>query len=305
MSHYNPTADEIKDKDFVRYMYLDYSIDNLIEKMRNLTFNEFGNEKLIPFYAQIRSYTGAVDTDGEVWLVKEIEDDEVYMHKVQEVAYYLDFMMHTLAAPTVLVKYKGKYYRATKNIKNAMQIGSYNYMEEPFKSIIANDLINRWLFCDEDRNPNNYLVHHDTDSSPLIVAIDYNKADLWTEGLKITGRDDDFGWERTGKNRFLTLLAPENFKNLSIDVFNERLNLLMDISENTLRDICVKTFEGVLENVPGSSDLITKNILQRRMYINDYFRTWFKPKDTEKEKAENDRYAGMGQSFLNYYKKKQ
>lgn len=305
MSKYNPTANEIKDKEFVKYMYLDLSIENLIEKMRHLSFKEFGNEKLIPFYAQIRSYTGAVDTDDEVWLVKEIEDDEVYMHKVQEVAYYVDFMMHTMAAPTVLINYKGKYYRATKNIKNAMQIGSYNYMEEPFKSIIANDLINRWLFCDEDRNPNNYLVHHDTDSSPLIVAIDYNKADLWTEGMKITGRNDNFGWQRTGKNRFLTLLAPENFMNLSIDVFDERLKLMMDISPEKLNDVCVKTFDGVLENVPGSSELITKNIIERRSYINDYFRKWFKPKDKEKEKEENDRYSGMGQSFMNYYKKKQ
>lgn len=305
MSKFNPTADEIKDKEFIKYLYLDLSVDELIEKMNNLSFDEFGNDKLIPFYAQIRSYTGAVDKDGEVWLVKEIEDDEVYMHKVQEIAFYLDFMMHTLAAPTVLVKHKGKYYRATKNIKNAMQIGSYNYMEEPFKSIIANDLINRWLFCDEDRNPNNYLVHHDTDSSPLIIVIDYNKADLWTEGLKITGRDDDFGWQRIGKNRFLTLLAPENFKTLSIEVFDERLNLMMGIPEEKIKEICAKTFGGCLKNVPGSTDLITQNILLRRSYINDYFRKWFKPKDKEKEKEENDRYAGLGQSFLNYYKKNQ
>ncbi len=305
MSKFNPTADEIKDKEFIKYLYLDLSVDELIEKMNKLSFDEFGNDKLIPFYAQIRSYTGAVDKDGEVWLVKEIEDDEVYMHKVQEIAFYLDFMMHTLAAPTVLVKHKGKYYRATKNIKNAMQIGSYNYMEEPFKSIIANDLINRWLFCDEDRNPNNYLVHHDTDSSPLIIVIDYNKADLWTEGLKITGRDDDFGWQRMGKNRFLTLLAPENFKTLSIEVFDERLNLMMGIPEEKIKEICAKTFGGCLKNVPGSTDLITQNILLRRSYINDYFRKWLKPKDKEKEKEENDRYAGLGQSFLNYYKKNQ
>ncbi len=305
MSKYSPTAEEIKDKEFVKYMYLDLSIEELMDKMKNLSFDEFGDEKLIPFYAQIRSYTGAVDKDGEVWLVKEIEEDEVYMHKVQEIAYYMDFMMHTLAAPTVLVNYKGKYYRATKNIKNAMQIGSYNYMEEPFKSIIANDLINRWLFCDEDRNPNNYLVHHDTDSSPLIVAIDYNKADLWTEGLKITGRDEEFGWQRTGKNRFLTLLAPENFKTLSIEVFDERLKLMMDIPESRIKEICTKTFESCLKNVEGSSDLITGNLVRRREYINEYFRKWFKPKDIEKEKEEDDRYAGMGQSFLNYYKKKQ
>jgi len=305
MSKYSPTAEEIKDKEFVKYMYLDLSLEDLMDKMKNLSFDEFGDEKLIPFYAQIRSYTGAVDKDGEVWLVKEIEEDEVYMHKVQEIAYYMDFLMHTLAAPTVLVNYKGKYYRATKNIKNAMQIGSYNYMEEPFKSIIANDLINRWLFCDEDRNPNNYLVHHDTDSSPLIVAIDYNKADLWTEGLKITGRDDEFGWQRTGKNRFLTLLAPENFKTLSIEVFDERLKLMMDIPESRIKEICTKTFESCLKNVEGSSDLITGNLVKRREYINEYFRKWFKPKDKEKEKEEDDRYAGMGQSFLNYYKKKQ
>lgn len=137
------------------------------------------------------------------------------------------------------------------------------------------------------------------------MAIDYNKADLWTEGLKITGRDDEFGWQRTGKNRFLTLLAPENFKTLSLEVFEERLDLMMNIPEEKIKQICVSAFDGCLENVQGSSELITGNIVQRRTYVNDYFRKWFKPKDKEKEKEENDRYAGMGQSFLNYYKKKQ
>lgn len=49
MSKYNPTADEIKDKEFVKYLYLNLTIEELQEKMRNLSFDEFGNEKLIPF----------------------------------------------------------------------------------------------------------------------------------------------------------------------------------------------------------------------------------------------------------------
>ncbi len=79
----------------------------------------------------------------------------------------------------------------------------------------------------------------------------------------------------------------------------------MGIPEEKIKNICIKSFEGVLKNVSGSADLITKNLMQRIEYINDYFRKWFKPKNTEKEKEEIDRYAGMGQSFLNYYKKKQ
>ncbi len=297
----------IKDLKMRNYLYLDLSIDELIDKMSNLELVEIGNDKEVPFTASVRSYSGAKDQEGCSWLIKEIPREEALDHKLHEIAYYLDFLMNTLAAPNILMEMGGKYYRVTKNIKNAMQISSYNYLEEPFKSILANDLVNRWLFFDEDRNPNNYLVFHDTDDTLNIIVIDYNKADLYTREMKITGNEDRFGWHRMEKTRFLTLLKPDNFDNLSIETFEERLQDLMGISEDLLKHIVMKSMSCCpIESTSAEeiSDLVAANITKRREYINNYFRRWFHKKNMAEEKAEDDRYAGFGQSFLDYYKKK-
>ena len=42
----------------------------------------------------------------------------------------MDFILKTPAAPTVLITRDDKLYRATKHIQSAMQIGSYNYLQE-------------------------------------------------------------------------------------------------------------------------------------------------------------------------------
>ena len=286
-------------------LYLDLSIDALLEKMGTLQLEDIREDKDIPFFAQVRGYWGAKDPEGGSWLVKKVDEEEANPHKAQEIAYYMDFMLGTLAAPTVLIIQDGVFYRATKTIKSAMQIGSYNYLEEPFKTILANDLINRWLFFDEDRNPNNYLVGHDVDSKPFVVVIDYNKADLLVRGMKISGTDQKFGWQRKEKTRFLTLLKPDSFSNMCIDDFEQRLSALMNIEADKIREVCRKTYS--FFTGPGREEtvkLITSNLLERREYINNYFRKWFKPRDLEQEKKEDDRYAGLGQSFLDYYKRK-
>ncbi len=186
-----------------------------------------------------------------------------------------------------------------------MQIGSYNYLEEPFKKILANDLINRWLFFDEDRNPNNYLVLHDIDSKKYVIVIDYNKADLLIRGMKISGNNQKFGWQRKEQTRFLTLLKPENFSNMCIDDFEERLSALINIEPERIMEICRKAYSFFTEpEQKETAKLITANLLERRTYINDYFRKWFKPRDIEQQKQEDQRYQGLGQSFLDYYKKK-
>jgi hypothetical protein len=298
---------DILDPKMRSYLYLDLSVDELIDTMNNLEFSDIGEDSDVPFTASMRGYLGAKDKEGCPWLIKEIPEEEAYDHKLQEIAYYIDFLLNTIAAPNILKIMDGKYYRVTKNIKSAMQISSYNYVEEPFKSILARDLINRWLFFDEDRNPNNYLVFHDTDNSPHIIAIDYNKADLANTEMKINGRDDRFGWNRKEKTRFLTLLQPEHFENLSIEVFERRLNNLTDISRELLEYITEKAINSCCNDLKISSKmkkLVPDNIIRRREYINKYFRKWFHKRDTEKDKQEDDRYSGFGQSFLDYYKGK-
>lgn len=296
-------TDLLKDKKLISYLYLDLSMDQLIEKMTNLTLTPSKNEDLVPFFAKVRGYLAAVDTDGHNWLIKEITTEEVHMHKVQEVAYYIDVLLKTLAAPTVVVFIDGKPHRATKIIQHAMQAGSYNYLEEPLRKMIANDLINRWLFFDEDRNPNNYLIFHDTDNTAIPIVIDYNKADLETEGMKISGDPDKFGWHREEKTRFLTLLKPENFEKMCIEDFEERLECLKSLNEKDILNICERVFNSDdMINIEETSKKVVKNIIFRADYLNTYFRKWFKNKDLEAEKKEDDRYSGLGQSFLNYYK---
>ena len=303
-----PQSYDIKDPAIREYMYLDYTAEMLVKKIQNLEFTEIGDDSEVPFTARVRSYRGVKDQDDASWLIKEIPEEEIYDHKLQEIAYYIDFMLNTLAAPNILKEIDGKFFRITKNIKSAMQISSYNYLQEPFKSVLAADLINRWLFFDEDRNPNNYLVLHDTDNSPKIVAIDYNKADLRSSEMKITGQEEKFGWHRLEKTRFLTLLKPENFDNLSIETFEPRLTALSELSEELIEYITLKSLEDNIFSKKASKEmavLAAKNISFRKEYIISYFRKWFIEKNLNTEKEVDDRYAGFGQSFLDYYKGKQ
>ena len=298
-------ADTIRDSDVRRYLYLDLELDQLMEKMRTLRLQEIGDENLTPFFAKVRGYTGARDADGDPWLVKEIPEAEGPDHKIQEIAYYVDVALKTPAAPTVLLQQDGKTYRATKQIVSAMQIGSYNYLEQPFIKMLANDLLNRWLFFDEDRNPNNYLVKHDVDSKPYIVVIDYNKADLSTTEMKIKGTEDRFGWHREEKTRFLTLLKPENFQVLGIDDFDQRLTLMTELDEAWMFNLCSKVISSELFSDPEHvARKISSNLIARIAYLDRYFREWFQKHDVAKQQEVDERYSGLGQSFLDYYKRK-
>ncbi len=296
--------DVVVDPKLREYLYLDDSIEELVDRLSLLKLENFGDDSIVPFTAKIRGYTGATDKGGSPWLLKDIPDEEAAMHKYQEIAFYMDFLMKTPSAPTILIKHNDKFYRATKHIQSAMQIGSYNYLETPFMKMLANDLINRWLFFDEDRNPNNYMVVHDSDSKPYIVVIDYNKADLETEEMKIYGMDEKFGWHREEKTRFLTLLKPENFDQFAIEDFDQRLTQMMSIKKSVITDICTKIFTTEIFKDPASATtLIVNNLCNRRTYLDKYFRKWFKERDIEKEKEIDDRYAGLGKSFLDYYKR--
>jgi hypothetical protein len=297
----------VQDPAIRSYLYLDLTLEELITHLTGLELGEVGDNRDVPFTASVRGYRGAVDTSGDSWLVKPIVAQELVDHLFQEAAYYIDFALGTVAAPNLVKTIGGESFRVTKNIRNALQISSYDYFNEPFKGALANDLINRWLFFDEDRNPNNYLVLHDSDRSPCVVVIDYNKADLRSTEMKITGNAEKFGWHRLEKTRFLTLLKPENFDNLSIEVFEDRLQALAGLTEELIGGIGRATFRA--PDVPAGetaalADLLTSNILARGSYIEAYFRRWFKVRDERVQQAEDERYGGFGQSFLDYYKGK-
>ncbi|MCG8570207.1 MAG: hypothetical protein MJB14_08715 [Spirochaetes bacterium] len=295
----------VHDQNLIDFFYLNYTIDDLIEKIHSLKFKDFSSKhREIPFTAKNREYIGAYDNEDYFWLVKEIKDEEILEHKLFELAYYLDLRLQTLSAPSILIKQEGKFYRGTKLVTGAMQIHSYNYLQPDFLKVLACDLINRWLFFDEDRNPNNYLVIQNSIKTPLIVAIDNNKVDLLSDEIKITGNEKKFGWHRKEKTRFLTLLKPDNFENLSINIFDHRLRRLMEITEEELKRYCKKIFVEDVENSKETTDLVVSNILKRREYIDQYFRKFFKEHDETKEQEQDARYAGLGKSFLDYYKKK-
>ncbi len=184
----------------------------------------------MPFNAAVKGYLGATDSQGHHWVIKPIlSDHDALFHRISSFVYLLDFHMATLSTPTAVVRIDGKRYRASKVVPSSIQISSYNYLEEPFKSLLIGDLVNRWFHFDEDRNPNNYMVLRNSLNTPLVVAIDFDKADLETPGMKIVGTDDKFGWVRHEKNRYLTLFKAEHFDKVSLDVFHDRLTSMMAI----------------------------------------------------------------------------
>ena len=297
-------AKKIGDERWIKFFYLDDDVEELVGKLASLKFKLVPNSRDVPFTAQVRGYQGAMDSNGELWLLKEVEDEDAIEYKQCEIAYYLDFMLETLSAPTLLIKHQGGYYRATKVIVDAVQISSYNYLEEPLRRVVANDLINRWIMFDEDRNPNNYMVIHSVHGIPLMIAIDFNKADFMTEGMKITGNEKQFGWIRSKKTRFLTLLKPDTFAVYSLEDFEERLRLAQRLSGAKIRRVCTEILEPVADDASLRARKIARNIAARRDYIAEYFRKWFKPRNEDEAVRKHNEYEGLGKNFVEFYEKK-
>lgn len=297
-------AASVDDERWTRFFYLDEDVEELVGRLSELKFTPIPNSRDVPFTAQVRGYQGAIDSNGELWLLKEVEDEETFEYKQCEIAYYLDFMLETLSAPTLLIRRDGRFYRATKVIVDAVQIGSCNYLEEPLRRIVANDLINRWLMFDEDRNPNNYMVIQNAQGAPLVVAIDFNKADFTTAGMKITGNAKQFGWIRSEKTRFLTLLEPESFAIYALEDFEARLRLLRRLSGAKIRRVCTQALGPFFDDAPRRAGKIAKNLIERRDYIDEYFLRWFKPRNVDEVQRKHSEYEGLGKNFVEFYEKK-
>jgi hypothetical protein len=298
-------ASELADADLIRYFYLEKSPVEVADMLDSMRFELVESQDDVPFNAQVKSYLAAKDEAGDPWIVKPVaSDEEMAYHRSCMLAYLLDHETGTLAAPTTAVLINGKRYRVTKVVRHAMQISSYNYMEAPFIEILRADLVNRWIYFDEDRNPNNYLVITNKANRPFVVAIDYDKADMLSEAMKITGMEEKFGWLRTEKTRFLTLLRPENFEGVSIADFDARLKAFAEIGPSDFLDLAKRAFKGWSPDPDALATTVTRNFLRRREYVDRYFRLMFKSAQATESTSHESEYLAFGQSFLDMHSKK-
>lgn len=304
MDNCEKLAAELGDKELVRYFYLDKSTSEVLSHLDNMKLTLSKSQDDVPFNAQVKGYLGAKDQFGDPWLVKAVENDEEMLYQRSCMfAYLLDHRTGTLAAPTSAILINGKKYRITKVIQHAMQISSYNYLEAPFINVLRADLINRWIYFDEDRNPNNYLVITNPKNKPFVAAIDYDKADIFSKTMKITGATAKFGWQRTEKTRFLTLLRPEHFEGVSIGAFESRLKAFSSISTEELHSLAKGTFDAWSKKDESVAAKVAENIKERRDYVNTYFRSMFKSAEDTISVSHDDDYSAFGASFLAMHNK--
>lgn len=298
-------ATELQDKELVDYFYLGLAAEKVVEKLDGLRVEFSSSQEEVPFNAQVKGYLGGRDGEGHAWILKPAASpEEALYHRMCALVYLMDHETGTLAAPTTVFRIDGKLFRATKVVRNAMQISSYDYLRGPFIDILRADLINRWIYCDEDRNPNNYLVINNSRNQPFVAAIDFDKADLMTEGMKITGNPDKFGWRRLEKTRFLTLLRPENFEGVSLETFEPRLRAMAALTQARISGLARRLAEGYTPEPDALAARVSTNLIQRRDYVEKYFRSMFKPADQTKDVSHDSDYSMFGNSFLAMHNKK-
>lgn len=298
-------AAAIVDESIIRAFYLDRTTEATLVHIDALQLNLVVGHADVPFNAAVKGYIGAADSDGDAWILKPtLSTQETLYHRICTLAFLLDHAMGTLSAPTSVFKIDGKDYRAVKVVANSIQISSYNYLERPFIDWLRTDLINRWLYFDEDRNPNNYLVIRTRNDTPYIVAIDFDKADFQSTDMKITGTEAKFGWIRSEKTRFLTLLRPENFLGVPIETFEARLHAMMDIPVDAIKHLALHLVDGYCDDPETLSATLTTNIVNRRNYIDAYFRKMFQLESQTRNLSNSDDYSMFGASFLSQYEGK-
>jgi len=305
MSEREKLAGLLGDPGLIKYFYLDKSVQQVLEFLDTLQLTVTESQDEVPFNAQVKGYQAAQDQNGDPWIIKSVlTDEEMLYQRSCMIAYLLDHETGTLAAPTTALLINGKKYRATKVVKKSVQISSYNYLEAPFINLLRADLVNRWIYFDEDRNPNNYLVITNSKNKPFLVAIDYDKADILASAMKITGMPDKFGWLRAEKTRFLTLLRPEHFEGLSIAAFDHRLTAFRSVTKDNLLFLARGAFRSYSKDAEQIAEQVTRNILGRCDYVDRYFRSMFMSVAETKSVNTDTDYSAFGPSFMAMHNKK-
>jgi hypothetical protein len=293
----------LHDDDLVRLLCADRTYARLLEDLSGDDVLVQDPSMKVPFFAEVRDYLGAVEKgDPEArWIVKRIGEEDVAGASMGAVCFFLDFFTRTISAPTMVTRIGGELYKATRIITRAEQLTGANYTDiQQLKEQLVLDLVNRWIYGDEDRNPNNYLIRYNSRSDQIIIAIDFSNVDLLHPGTKITGIAKSFGWERMEKTRYLTPLKVEHFQGYDMKFFDLRFAGFRKVGKKMLLDLCrtcLRFHPDRVKMARAASD----NILARIDYVYSYFAGKF-PAVSAGEKE--DKYTDMGQTFTRIYREK-
>jgi hypothetical protein len=293
----------LHDKDFIRLLCADRSYAELVERFTKDDFLVVDRAMKVPFFAEVRDYVGAAE-HGEPaahWIVKPIPEAEALGPAMGSICYFLDFFARTASAPSVVTRIDGVLYKATRVITRAEQLTGANYTDIPqLKEQLVLDLINRWIYGDEDRNPNNYMIRYTTRGDPVIIAIDFSNVDLLHPGTKITGNAKSFGWERSEKTRYLTPLKVEHFHGYDMRFFDMRFEGFRKVGRKMLAELCRSCLRFHPDRVKLART-VTDNLLARIEYVDEYFAGKF---PREAGGGKDEKYSDMGQTFTRIYKDK-
>ena len=242
MSHFDYTdlAAFLHDEDLIGLLCADVTYPELMARILVDDFLAIDQGMKVPFFAEVRDYVGAVERGNaqQHWIVKQVSEEDALGAAMGSICFFLDFFTKTVSAPTVVTRIDGKLYKAAKIITRAEQLTGANYTDIPqLREQLLLDLVNRWIYCDEDRNPNNYMIRYNTRNDQVIVAIDFSNVDLLHPGTKITGNPKAFGWERMEKTRYLTPLKIEHFHGYDMRFFNMRFDGFRKVGKKMLLEL--------------------------------------------------------------------
>jgi hypothetical protein len=293
----------LHDPELISLLCADRSYPELRERFLVDDFLALDPSVKIPFFAEVRDYVGAREKDSPhmPWIVKEISQDDSLGAAMGSICFFLDFFTRSVSAPAVVTRIGGKLFKASKIIAKAEQLTGANYTEIPqLKEQLLLDLVNRWIYCDEDRNPNNYMIRYNSRGDQVVIAIDFSNVDLLFPGTKIKGRSEAFGWERMEKTRYLTPLKAEHFHGYDMKFFGMRFDAFAKVGRKMLLELCREC----LRFQPGraaQAKTVTDNLLKRIEYVHTYFSSQFPKVAPHPEK---EKYRDMGNTFTNIYKEK-
>jgi hypothetical protein len=300
---YSDVKGFLHDVELIRLLCADRTFSQLLEAFMVDDFLAIDRSMKVPFFAEVRDYVGAAErADARArWIVKPIAAEDALGPAMGAICFFLDFFTRTISAPTIVTRIDGALYKATRIITHAEQLTGANYTDiRQLKEQLVLDLVNRWIYGDEDRNPNNYMIRYNSRNDQIIIAIDFSNVDLLHPGTKITGNPKSFGWQRIEKTRYLTPLKVEHFHGYDMRFFDMRFDGFRKLGKKMLLDLC----KACLRFQPDRAKLaktVAENILARVEYVHSYFSSMF-PREAQSEKE--DKYSAMGQTFTRIYKDK-
>ncbi|MGO9310434.1 MAG: hypothetical protein ACLQDL_15615 [Spirochaetia bacterium] len=305
MAHtdYSDVTGFLHDEELIRLLCADRSFSQLLEAFAVDDFLAIDRSMKVPFFAEVRDYVGAAERGDPRarWIVKPISAEDARGPAMGAICFFLDFFTRTISAPTIVTRIDGVAYKATRIITHAEQLSGANYTDiRQLKEQLVLDLVNRWIYGDEDRNPNNYMIRYNSRNDQIIIAIDFSNVDLLHPGTKITGNAKSFGWQRMEKTRYLTPLKVEHFQGYDMRFFDMRFDGFRRLGKKMILELC----KVCLRFQPDRAKLaktVAENILARVDYVHTYFSSMF-PREAAAEKE--DKYSAMGQTFRDIYKDK-